>query len=65
MQISCPTCKNTVNLMTSPVRGNSNDGSEAWVCLRCDAIVCVDCYHQHSRDKHPEMTKEIKKPKKK
>lgn len=65
MQIACPTCQTQVNLRSSPKRGNSNDGSEAWICLKCAAIVCVDCYHVHARNKHPEMMGQIKKSKKK
>lgn len=65
MIIPCPSCQQKVELKSAPVRGNASDGSEAWVCLKCHAVVCVDCYHEHSRKQHPEMAKEIKKPKKK
>lgn len=36
------------------MRGNAADGSDAWVCLRCPAIVCVDCYMNHTEKAHPE-----------
>ncbi len=65
MIISCPTCSGRVELNSTPVRGNASDGSEAWVCTRCPAIVCVDCYHEHVAKKHPDMVQEIKKRKKK
>jgi hypothetical protein len=65
MNIPCPTCGSQVELNSSPIRGPANDGSEAWVCLKCPAIVCVDCYHGHVRKQHLEMLGEIKKPKKK
>lgn len=65
MKIACPTCDSQVELKGAPVRGNANDGSEAWVCLKCPAVVCIDCYHEHSRKQHPETMNEIKKPKKK
>lgn len=64
MVINCPTCQNPVELKSAPVRGHANDGSEAWICLKCPAIVCIDCYHGHVQKQHPEMTSEIKKPKK-
>lgn len=65
MKIPCPTCGSEVELKSQPIRGPAGDGSDAWVCLKCPAIVCIDCYHQHSQQKHPEMKQEQKKPKKK
>lgn len=64
MIIKCPSCGHDVEVRSAPIRGHANDGSEAWVCLRCPAIVCVCCYHEHGAKKHREMTQEIKKPKK-
>jgi hypothetical protein len=54
MQISCPTCNASIEQNSSPVRGPTNDGSDAWVCLKCPAVVCVWCYHEHTAAKHPE-----------
>lgn len=65
MKFACPTCGSEVELRSAPIRGNASDGSDAWVCLKCAAIVCIDCYHGHVQKKHPDMAGEIKKPKKK
>lgn len=64
MIIPCPSCGSRVELNSPPVRGPANDGSEAWTCLRCPAVVCVDCYHEHTRKQHPDALGEIRKPKK-
>lgn len=65
MIIPCPNCASQVELRSAPVRGNAGDGSDAWVCLYCAQIVCVDCYHGHVQQRHPDRAGEIKKPKKK
>lgn len=64
MQIPCPSCREPVELKSAPIRGHSSDGSDAWVCLKCASIVCIDCYHEHTRKQHPEAVQEIKKRKK-
>jgi len=64
MIIPCPNCREEVELKSAPIRGHASDGSDAWVCLKCPAIICVECYHDHGVKKHPEIVKEIKKRKK-
>jgi hypothetical protein len=55
MIITCPSCSNPIEQNSPPVRGPVSDGSEAWVCLKCPAVICVACYPQHTDKAHPEM----------
>jgi len=62
MKISCPSCG------SEDISAETNNGTvsgEAWTCLMCPAIICVDCYHEHTRARHSESLKEIRKKKKK
>ncbi len=54
MNISCPNCNQLVHQASAPKRGPSMDNSEAWVCLKCPAVVCVHCYHVHTAQEHPQ-----------
>ncbi len=60
MQISCTNC-NSPNLDVEdvPVRGPTND--DVWLCLWCNVAVCVDCWHKHTQEKHPNAGKKKKK----
>ena len=51
-------------MFSAPVRGNSNDGTDAWVCRFCTEVICVDCYHDHTVKKHPNVVAHRKKTKK-
>jgi len=61
MIIPCPSCKEQVFVFNSIVKGPSDHGNEAWVCMKCDTIVCVDCYHTHISEQHPSLIKKLKK----
>lgn len=61
MLVNCPTCRSEVELTSEPVRGNSSDGSDAWICKWCKDVICIDCYHDHTKTKHSERLKKIKK----
>jgi hypothetical protein len=71
MQINCPNCNSSIEQNSEPVRGPSNDGSEAWLCLKCPTVICstpitkngelTQCYINHQATHHPELY-EAKKP---
>ena len=61
MQINCPTCSELVEQHRAPKRGDSGAG-DAWVCLRCPAIICVACYTLHTQKAHPEYYGQKKQP---
>lgn len=60
MIIECPGCMSRVDVNDVPTRASYRD--EAWMCLACPAIVCLDCYGTHTKAKHPMMG--VKKRKK-
>lgn len=60
MFIKCPNCTSEVKLMSVPKRGPANDGSDAWVCLKCPQIICIDCYYEHTQKKHGSNKKKKK-----
>lgn len=74
MNINCPNCNRVVEQNSPPIRGPAGDGSEAWLCLKCPAVVCsfpimktgdepsVPCYIEHAMKAHPEMYQPVKKP---
>lgn len=62
MQIKCPTCSNVIIQNSHPIRGPCGDGSEAWLCFKCPAVICVYCYMQHTEKAHPEVYGLVKRP---
>jgi len=31
------------------------DGSEAWICFKCPAVICVWCYATHTEKEHMQV----------
>ena len=61
MIIDCPSCGAECEQNSAPKRGQSNDGSQCWTCLKCNDVVCIRCYWVHTAKAHPEAYKEFKK----
>lgn len=61
VQMHCPSCGSAIKQFSPPVGGPSNDTSEAWICLWCDATVCERpvasgvCYAVHAAQAHGEQ----------
>ena len=55
MIVACPSCGEKVDQTSAPKRGPTMDGNEMWLCLRCPAVVCIHCYHDHGGKQHPDM----------
>lgn len=54
MKILCPSCRQSID-MAQPAQKEPppTPGNDAWICLWCNATICVYCYWKHTAQVHP------------